>query len=138
MGILFSNITKNFILDILIYVVIFSIIYYMIFSSKKFWESLIVYTIAMEIKFFIEHGSVTIIEFIVSFLSYLIIGLIIVKISYKMADYYTKGVFITVGTMVAYILEILLIEFLFFIIGMIIGVIMLWIYLVIHAIFYWF
>ena len=136
MGILFSNITKNFILDIVIYVVIFSIIYYMIFSSKKFGESLIVYTIAMEIKFFIENGSVTISEFIVSFLSYLILGLIIVKILYKMADYYTKGVFIAVATMVAYILEILLIGFLFFILGIIVGIIALWIYLVIHAIFH--
>ena len=134
MGIFFNNITENFILDIAIYLVIFSVMYYMIFAGKKFGTSLMIYIIGMEIKFFIEHEPLTLTEFIVSFCMYLILGLLIVKISYKMADYYVKSVFVIVGTMVAYILEILLTGILFIAVGIPIGLLELFIY----AIFHWF
>ena len=134
MGIFFNNITENFILDIAIYLVIFSVMYYMIFAGKKFGTSLMIYIIGMEIKFFIEHEPLTLTEFIVSFCMYLILGLLIVKISYKMADYYVKSVFVIVGTMVAYILEILLTGILFIAVGIPIGFLELFIY----AIFHWF
>ena len=132
MGIFFNNITENFILDIAIYLVIFSVMYYMIFAGKKFGASLMIYIIGMEIKFFIEHEPLTLTEFIVSFCMYLILGLLIVKISYKMADYYVKSVFVIVGTMVAYILEILLTGILFIAVGIPIGLLELFIYTIFH------
>ena len=132
MGIFFNNITENFILDIAIYLVIFSVMYYMIFAGKKFGTSLMIYIIGMEIKFFIEHEPLTLTEFIVSFCMYLILGLLIVKISYKMADYYVKSVFVIVGTMVAYILEILLTGILFIAVGIPIGLLELFIYAIFH------
>ena len=61
-----------------------------------------------------------------------ILGLLIVKISYKMADYYVKSVFVIVGTMVAYILEILLTGILFIAVGIPIGLLELFIYTIFH------
>ena len=48
----------------------------------------------------------TLTEVIISFFVYLILGLITAKIAYKMFDYYPRSVFIIIGTIVAYLLEI--------------------------------
>ena len=49
-----------------------------------------------------------------------------------MADYYVKSVFVIVGTMVAYILEILLTGILFIAVGIPIGFLELFIYAIFH------
>ena len=93
------------------------------------------YIITMEIKFFIERDPITLTEVIISFFVYLILGLITAKIAYKMFDYYPRSVFIIIGTIVAYLLEILLSGILFLVVSIPIGFIELWIYLIIHSIF---
>lgn len=138
MGILINSITDNFILDIVIYLVLFYVIYYMVFTGKNCWNIVIMYIITMEIKFFIERDPITLTEVIISFFVYLILGLITAKIAYKMFDYYPRSVFIIIGTIVAYLLEILLSGILFLVVSIPIGFIELWIYLIIHSIFNWF
>ena len=135
MGILINSITDNFILDIVIYLVLFYVIYYMVFTGKNCWNIVIMYIITMEIKFFIERDPMTLTEVIISFFVYLILGLITAKIAYKMFDYYPRSVFIIIGTIVAYLLEILLSGILFLVVSIPIGFIELWIYLIIHSIF---
>ena len=135
MGILINSITDNFILDIVIYLVLFYVIYYMVFTGKNCWNIVIMYIITMEIKFFIERDPITLTEVIISFFVYLILGLITAKIAYKMFDYYPRSVFIIIGTIVAYLLEILLSGILFLVVSIPIGFIELWIYLIIHSIF---
>ena len=136
MWFLVTNNIWSIILNIVFYAVLFNVIYSSIFSGTRFRTNVIIYIIAMQIKLFITYGSTSFAMTIVSLTVYLIMGLIIVKILYKMADYYTRGVFVVVSIMVAYFMEIVLAKILFFIVGMIIGFIELWLYGIILAIFH--
>lgn len=108
MWILVANSTENLLINIAIYAVLFNIMYSMIFNGKEFWANVILYVIAMEIKLFITAGEIPISSFFISIAVYVIIGLIIVKIAYTLADHTSRISFVLASIAIGYLLEIML------------------------------
>lgn len=108
MGILVADSTQNLLIDIVIYAILFNIMYSMIFTGKEFWANVILYVITMEIKLFITSGTMQLSSFFVSIAIYIIIGLIVVKISYKLIDYCSRISFVLASIAIGYLLELML------------------------------
>ena len=130
MGLLIAN-AGNILINIAIYAVLFNIIYKVMFSGIKHPKcvSIVLYIIVMEIKFIVAEmefftalGIGALPQFLISIGVYLVLGLAIILILDRMADYKSRKSFVVIGIVMAFVAEILLARILFVAINAIIGV----------------
>ena len=132
MGILVTNMLGN----IVIYAVLFNIIYSILFSGIRYPKSVsvIAYIIVMEIKLFIAPNRISLLTFFISIVVYLLLGIGIVIILDKMANYKSKKYFVIIGIILGYIAEVLLAKILFIAVMGVIDIIMAIIWIIIFLI----
>lgn len=99
---------ENIVIDIVFYTVLLNIMYSLILSENSYQKNVIVYIIAMELKFFITSNEITLTTVFVSLAVYLILSLIIVKILNNIANYNRKISFIISSMLVCIMAELLL------------------------------
>lgn len=132
MGILVTNMLGS----IVIYAVLFNIIYSILFSGIRYPKSVsvIAYIIVMEIKLFIDQNRISLLTFFISIVVYLLLGIGIVILLDKMANYKSKKYFVIIGIIIGYIAEVLLAKILFIAVMGVIDIIMAIIWIIIFLI----
>lgn len=128
MWLLNSFTTKDILIDVAIYAILFNIIYSMTLRDTKKTTRVILYIIVMSIKFFVVYGGISFFAFFISTITALIVGLIMIKISDEMVNYHPRFSFVVINIAVAFFLELLLGRLLYVVIGMIMFFAKIWIY----------
>lgn len=145
MGILVSNNTKEILINVVIYLVLFNIMYSMLLSGAKYRSNVSLYVITMEIKFLITYGStihviaiMSLYRFFASLIVYTILGLIIVKILDEMVNYHSRISFVVLSIALAFAGEFLLGSILYAILDIITLFLIIFLKTMVKAIFSWF
>ena len=128
MWLLSSFTTRDILINVAIYAVLFNIIYSMTLRNTNKTTRVIFYIIVMSIKYFILYGGVSFYGFFISIITALIVGLIMIKISDEMVNYHPRFSFVVINVAVAYFLDLLLGRLLYIVIGMIMFFTKIWIY----------
>ena len=126
----------NTIGNIAIYAILFNIIYSILFSGIRYPKSVsvIAYILVMEIKLFIAHGRISSFTFFTSIVVYLLLGLGIVILLDKIANYKPKKSVVIIGIIIGYLADLLLVRILFVAVSGIINIIMAIIWIIIFII----
>ncbi len=105
MGSLASNIASSLIIDILLDVAIFNIIYSTMNSGVRYLRNVLIYTICFEVKQVLMTGIASFGAFLVSFGIYFVIGLIVIGILSKIAEYFPRISFIATSIVLQFIVS---------------------------------
>lgn len=92
----------------------------------------------MEIKLFTAPYKITLLTFFISIVVYLILGLIIVKILDKMANYKPRKSFVIIGIIISYLVELLVVRVLFFAVRAVIDILIVLIWIIKYYFQAWF
>ena len=89
-----TNTAGSILLGIAIDIAIFNIIYSTINSGVKYIKNVIIYVICLEIRLIIMTGIASFGMFLISLGLYLVVGLVLIWILYKISNYFPRASFI--------------------------------------------